>query len=163
MDMVDSGAGSDPEGERATGETMACYAINVAARLLGARIARDLEPLGLMPGQIPALLALDHCDELTQAELARITRVEQPTMALTLRRMEQDGLIVRNPDERDARRRRIRLTAGARDLLPAMQRARDQVDAQALQGLTPAERRQLDRLVQQLIGNLTDPEPTAEA
>ncbi|MGW0194261.1 MarR family transcriptional regulator [Nonomuraea sp. NPDC003201] len=54
----------------------------------------------------------------TQGELAKALAIRQPMMALTLRRMELDGLIVRVQDETDHRRAIIRLTPQAEALLP---------------------------------------------
>jgi DNA-binding MarR family transcriptional regulator len=34
-----------------------------------------------------------HFQEATQTELSRLIGIEQPTMAITLRRMERDGII----------------------------------------------------------------------
>lgn len=86
------------------------------ARMFEQALAEALAPLGIAPGQFPALLALWHRDGRTQAELVRQIGVEQATLALTLKRMERDGLLRRVPDPDDARARRIFLTPRARAL-----------------------------------------------
>jgi hypothetical protein len=42
--------------------------------------------------------AFRNLHEATQTELSRLIGIEQPTMAITLRRMERDGIIKRSPD-----------------------------------------------------------------
>jgi MarR family transcriptional regulator, transcriptional regulator for hemolysin len=131
-----------------------CASLNVAARLLSATVARRLAPLGFAPGQIATVLALQEHGELSQADLARLVGVEQPTMAATLTRMERDGLLARSPDPTDARRSLLRLTPLARRRLPAVQRARLAAHEEALAGLSERERAQLERLVGRVVENL---------
>lgn len=137
-------------------DDMVCYAIAVAARLLTAHLARDLVPIGVTPGQVPALLALAAIDGLTQTDLARMTSVEQPTMAVTLQRMERDGLIHRTADVGDARRVRLHLTETGRDLIAPMQAARAVVDTRALAGIPAADLALLGATVSRIVDNLTD-------
>lgn len=83
--------------------TSAGYLINQLARLAFEGLRKEIEPLGIVPGQFPALLALWQRDGQTQRELVAKTDVEQATMANTLNRMERDGLIVRQAHPEDGR------------------------------------------------------------
>ena len=69
-----------------------------------------LRELGLAAGQLPVLVSLKKSKALSQAELARIAQVEQPSMAQLLARMERDGLVERVDDPEDKRSRLISLT-----------------------------------------------------
>ncbi|MFJ6722398.1 MarR family winged helix-turn-helix transcriptional regulator [Streptomyces sp. NPDC091259] len=135
-------------------ETMVCYTVNHAARLLGQAISCRLAKLGVTTGQLPTLLALYATDGQTQSELARRTGVEQPTMAVNLRRMERDGLITRTPDPDDARRALVHLTDKARAVRPDVQALRSDIDTEALTGFTDEEHTQLARLLDRLVTNL---------
>lgn len=110
------------------------YMINLCARLMTQRMAQALKPLGVAPAQLPVLFTLSARGESTQVELAERCAIEQPTMALTLRRMERDGLIERSPDPADRRRAIVRLTDHARGLLPEIESIAD-----ALNGVATAE------------------------
>ncbi len=92
------------------------YLVNHLARLMEQALAEAIGPLGLSPGQFPTLLALWERDGRTQAELVREVDVEQATLALTLKRMERDGLIQRKPNPDDSRSRLIYLTPHAKAL-----------------------------------------------
>src|SRR4051812_36585626 len=93
-------------------------AIGVAqlSRMFDRELRAALMPAGVLPGQLPVLLALYDDDGPTQADLARRLAVEQPTMASTLARMERAGLIERRADEDDSRRARVHLTERSRAL-----------------------------------------------
>jgi DNA-binding MarR family transcriptional regulator len=110
------------------------YMVNVAARALEQALHRRIAPYGVVPGQFPALLALYHRDGRTQAELCVEVRIEQPTMARTLARMERDGLVERRPDQHDGRRALVFLTERARRLVPVLQAAADEENAIASRG-----------------------------
>ncbi|MSO98747.1 MAG: MarR family transcriptional regulator, partial [Rhodospirillaceae bacterium] len=86
------------------------YQLGLLNRNYDKRLQDALAPLGVAPGQFPALVMLFQKDGLTQAELCRRIGVEQPTMANTLARMERDGLIRREVDSADKRRSFIYLT-----------------------------------------------------
>ncbi|MEU6214526.1 MarR family winged helix-turn-helix transcriptional regulator [Streptomyces sp. NPDC047023] len=131
-----------------------CLAVNQAARTLSHAIASGLSRLGLTVGQLPALLALYAEDGLTQAALAQRTQVEQPTMALTLRRMERDGLITRTPDPSDGRRALVLLTPKAKALRDDVQSLRSSIDRKAATGLSDLEQEMLHRLLNRVIANL---------
>ncbi len=78
-----------------------------------------LRKLGFATAQLPVLTALKDGAKLSQTELARRAKVEQPTMAQLLSRMERDGLIRRELDPADRRSSLVALTDAARARLPA--------------------------------------------
>src|SRR4029077_825704 len=78
-----------------------------------------LKPLGFGVGHLPVLVALQDGQAGSQRDLARFARIEQPSMAQMLARMERDGLIIRMPDPADGRSSQISLTETARTRLPA--------------------------------------------
>src|SRR4051812_6658567 len=94
----------------------------------------------LQPGELPVLLALYDHDGATQAELTATIGVEQPTMAATLRRMERDGFVTRDPDPDDARKVDVHLTARAREIHDPLVDTVRGVHRRALKGLSAEER-----------------------
>ncbi len=95
--------------------------VTLTSRLFARALHDRLVPHGVAPGQLPVLQRLWGGDGLTQAELARAVRVEQPTMARTLDRMARDGLIERVPSKKDRRAFNVRLTARGRALRRAVE------------------------------------------
>lgn len=114
----------------------------------------ELRDLGFAMSQLPVLIALKKGEALTQAELARIAKVEQPSMAQLLNRMERDGLVQRAPDPDDKRIRVISLTASANRLLPKARTLMDALNVEALRGFSPADVQTLDALISRIASNL---------
>ena len=130
------------------------YQINHLARLMAQALRERIEPLGVVPGQFAQLLALFEQDGQSQRELCQRVRIEQPTMANTLRRMERDGLIRRLPDPSDGRRTSVMLTERARGLEESLVGAARSVNSAATNGLTEEELATFMRTLSRIIGNL---------
>jgi DNA-binding MarR family transcriptional regulator len=145
---------TDTERESFSRSTSLGYQVNHLARLFGAALHRRIAPLGVVPGQFAQLLALFEQDRLTQRELCDRVRIEQPTMANTLQRMERDALVRREPDPADGRRSHVVLTAHARDLRAPLTVAAQDVNAVATRGLTGPEIETYLQLTARIIGNL---------
>jgi DNA-binding MarR family transcriptional regulator len=98
---------------------------------------------------------------LTQKELARVVRIEQPTMAQLLSRMERDGLIRRTDCPGDKRSSLISLTPLALKKLPLAGAILSEGNKEALKGFTDREITTLSKLLLRAVRNLA-PEIAAE-
>ena len=125
-----------------------------AARLFARVADARLKPLGFTLGQVPVLVALRDGQALPQAELARLARTEQSSMAQLLDRMERDGLIQRVPDPQDGRRRLISLTPAAAGQMTAARQAVTGVAEEASLGFTSEEQALLLGLLTRFGDNL---------
>ncbi|MFW7266441.1 MarR family winged helix-turn-helix transcriptional regulator [Gluconacetobacter sp. Hr-1-5] len=113
-----------------------------------------LRELGFATAQLPVLMALKDGARLSQAELARWAKVEQPTMAQMLGRMERDGLVTRTSDPRDRRASLISLTDKALERLPAGRAVLRQGNADMTRGLAPEEVDTLVSLLKRVLANI---------
>ena len=113
-----------------------------------------LRELGFATAQLPVLGVLADGSERSQAELARWAKVEQPTMAQLLSRMERDGLIRRVPDPCDRRSSLVALTDEARARLPAGREVLVEGNREATKGLSPEEVETLLDLLQRVLANV---------
>lgn len=109
-----------------------------------------LREIGFAMGQLPVLMALKDGRPHSQAELARLAQVEQPSMAQLLARMERDGLIERVPDPDDGRSRLVLLTPACRERMHESRAVMQALAAEALQEFSAEERAELGRLVRRL-------------
>jgi len=130
------------------------HLISLAARGFARLSEARLKPLGFGVGHLPVLVALQDGQAGSQRDLARFARIEQPSMAQMLARMERDGLICRMPDPADGRSSQISLTETARTRLPDACAALFQGNRDALNGFTDEEATQLVALLTRLIANL---------
>ncbi|MDA4845534.1 MarR family winged helix-turn-helix transcriptional regulator [Hoeflea poritis] len=139
-------------------EKSAGYLANHMARLFAQGLHERIAPLGIVPGQFPALLALWEKDGITQKELIARVDIEQATMANTLTRMERDGLIRRTRHPSDARAQQIWLTAKAKQIRDKAYDAANTVNARALADLSAHERAFFIDCMSRVIAALQDPE-----
>lgn len=130
------------------------HLITLAARGFARLSEARLKPLGFGVGHLPVLVALQEGRADTQRDLARFARIEQPSMAQMLARMERGGLIERTPSATDGRSSRIALTAAAEARLPEARDVLLDGNREALSGFTEEEAAQLLALLTRLIGNL---------
>jgi DNA-binding MarR family transcriptional regulator len=117
-------------------------------RLAVARTARRLRQeagAGLSPSQTAALATIDRHGPLTPSELADHERVQRPTVARLLARLEEDGLVLRAADPSDRRSSLITLSDDGRALLRAVRTRKDAYLARRLRDLDDDELATLDR------------------
>lgn len=86
------------------------YAIFQLARAHRAYAARLLRDLGLHPGQELLLMQLLERDGQTQSELLAAVGLDHSTVSKSLGRMQEAGLLTREPAEHDRRVMRVWLT-----------------------------------------------------
>jgi DNA-binding MarR family transcriptional regulator len=141
-------------------ESTAGYWINRVSRALLRDFDARLRPLGFAMSHLPVLRALARTRALSQKDLAEHARVEQPTMAEMLARMERDGVVEREPNPDDRRGVLISLTQRSRARLPKAKTALVEGERAAMAGLSLVEQRHLRDLLQRVAKNL---EPTATA
>jgi MarR family transcriptional regulator, transcriptional regulator for hemolysin len=120
------------------------------ARLSEAR----LKPLGFGVGYLPVLVALADGKPKPQRDLARFAKIEQPSMAQMLVRMERDGLVRRTPDPSDGRSSLISLTESCKAQMPGACKVLYQGNRDALHGFTDEETEQFIRYLKRVIANL---------
>ena len=113
-----------------------------------------LRELGFATAQLPVLTALKDGARMSQTDLARWAKVEQPTMAQMLARMERDGIIRREPDPSDRRSSLVSLTKQARARLPAGRAVLRQGNMEMTQGLSAQEVETLLALLRRVLANV---------
>ncbi|WKA29507.1 MarR family winged helix-turn-helix transcriptional regulator [Bradyrhizobium roseum] len=137
-------------------ESTPTFWINHASRLIMRSFERELRPLGFGMAYLPVVMALEESGPMLQKDLLQRARIEQPTMAALLARMERDGVIARKPDPIDSRARRISLTAKGRSRLGAARRVMSEVVDVALAGIDARERAALMSVLRRLVTNLSE-------
>lgn len=130
------------------------YIVNHVSRQLTAALNDELKSHGVAPGQFPVLMCLWEQDGLTQRELYERVKIEQATMSNTLKRMERDCLIYREPDPADRRSTRVHLTGMAKKLEGALTKGAKAVNKTAFGDLKKKERKALMDLLVYMAENL---------
>ncbi|MBB3427414.1 DNA-binding MarR family transcriptional regulator [Rhizobium sp. BK312] len=128
--------------------------INMASRAFSRLGERRVRALGFNIGQLPVLYLLRNGAQMSQKDLAKFAKIEQPSMAQMLARMERDGLIRRTPDPADGRSSLVSLTEAAVAKLPAARQALEEGRDQVLSGFSADEVQTLLQLMRRLNQNL---------
>ncbi len=142
------------EEERWVPERYVAFWINSSSRKVIRLHELRLRPLGLTMANAAVLLTLAEGGPLSQKDLTRLARVEQPTMAEMLSRMERDGLVCRQRNPRDRRGSLFSVTDLARGRLDQVREALVQGERDALSGLSAEESEQLIRLLRRVADNV---------
>jgi len=125
-----------------------------AGRKMERRAARVLRPFALSYTDLDVLSTLRRSGEpfeLSPADLLRSAMMTSGAMTTCLDRLEQAGMIRRRVNKRDARRRRVSLTAAGRELIDEVLTTRFE-DARALVSrLRKTDVRDLNRLLRAVI------------
>lgn len=132
------------------------FLIKEASRELCRQAEASMRPLGLGMASLPVLVALKDGLAVTQAELARLLHVEQPSMAQTLARLERDHLIRRTPDPSHKRTQIVELTDLARERLPRARAILAGGNTKALVGFSEKEVTMFTEFLQRVIVNLDE-------
>jgi MarR family transcriptional regulator for hemolysin len=132
------------------------YLLGRAARLFTRKADERLRKHGFGAAHIPVLKALKDGVAMSQTELATLARIEQPTMAQMLARMERDGVVRRTPNPEDGRSSLFSLTARSLAKVAAARGVLVQGSEEMLAGFSAAEVAQLGALLLRVIANLED-------
>ncbi|MFO0612226.1 MAG: MarR family transcriptional regulator [Polyangiaceae bacterium] len=135
-------------------EATVAFWINHASRLLLRAHEARLRPLGFGMSQLPVLIALEDGAALPQKELAKVARVEQPTMAEMIARLERDGVVERAPNPSDKRGSLVSLTRRSRARMPKAKAALIQGERDATAGFSEKEKSTLLALLRRVVENL---------
>ncbi|MEU5154122.1 MarR family winged helix-turn-helix transcriptional regulator [Glycomyces sp. NPDC021274] len=117
------------------GEGPLSYAIFELARAHRGRAAAMLRKMDLHPGQELLLMHLLDRDGQTQSELLDAVGLDHSTVSKSLRRMQEAGLLIREPAEHDRRVMVVHLTEKGRAMrepLAAMWRDLEETSTQHL-------------------------------
>jgi MarR family transcriptional regulator, transcriptional regulator for hemolysin len=137
-------------------EAAASFWVNRASKLLLLSFDKALRPSGFAMSYLPVLRALKDGGVLSQTKLAEIAAVEQPSMAETLRRMERDDLVQREPNPQDRRGSLVSIKRQTRSRWPRAMAALIECDRRAMAGLSDVEQVVLRDLLMRVVKNLDE-------
>jgi DNA-binding MarR family transcriptional regulator len=105
---------------------------------------------GLTQTQFAALAKLREVGPCSQNQLGRLIYLDAATTKGVVDRLEGRGFVTARPDARDRRRRAIALTDAGRTAADAAVRVARQITLATLAPLSPAEQKQVMRLLRKL-------------
>lgn len=136
----------------------------VLGKFLERRVGRALAPLDLSLWAFDVLATLRRQGSpytLTPTELSLAAMLTSGAMTNRLDRLEERGLVRREPDPDDRRGVRVVLTSAGLELIDRAIEARFQEAAHAVAGLSGTEREALEKLLRQLLLGVREDSPEA--
>ena len=129
---------------------------NEISRLFRGRMRQTNDAEGVMsqPGAHLVLAFLATGDGITQLELVKATHLKAPSVSLILKKMEQEGIVRRESDEKDARAVRVYLTECGREIDSEHINTIKSLDRYALRGIDEGEQEVLMKLLKKIRNNL---------
>jgi DNA-binding MarR family transcriptional regulator len=109
--------------------------------------AAALETIGLTPPLFALLNYLQAHEGAIQQQIGSAMGIDPSTMVSLIDQLERDGLAKRRPHSRDRRAREVLITTKGRRTLERARELAAEVEDGVLQGLSPAERRELVALL----------------
>lgn len=109
---------------------------------------------GIHPGQVPIIKLLYEKENLSQKEIAARLHVKPPTVNVSIRRLEQAGMVSRSTDTQDQRVTRIHLTEKGRELEDRIRRTLQESEKILLSGFSDTELCLAKRFLEQMLENL---------
>ena len=110
--------------------------------------------LGLSGAQMFVIHELGKAPALSLSELAERTRTDQSSVSVVVSRLVEAGLVTRERDRRDARRLVLNLTRSGRAVVEKTPPAAQERIVEALERLSPADRRRFADTFGRLIEDL---------
>src|SRR6478672_4637089 len=111
------------------------------------RFTQALEPYGVRPRHVAALIELRDRGELTQQSLCGQLHLDPTNLVAILNELEQRGYATRRRDPEDRRRHLVEVSRKGIAVLEKVSEVMDGVEEDLLDGLEPAEREQLKGLL----------------
>jgi len=111
------------------------------------RFTEALEPFGIRPRHVAALIELRDHGELTQQSLCGHLHLDPTNLVAILNELEQRGYAIRRRDPEDRRRHLVEVSKKGIALIEKVSEVMDGVEDDLLDGFEPAEREQLEGLL----------------
>src|SRR5216117_165017 len=111
------------------------------------RFTEALEPFGIRPRHVAALIELRDSGELTQQSLCGQLHLDPTNLVAILNELEERGFAKRRRDPEDRRRHLVEVSKKGIAVLDKVSEVMDGVEDDLLDGLEPAEREQLEGLL----------------
>ena len=124
------------------------------SKLFHDKMRKSSEDLGLQTGYRQILRFLAHEDGVTQIDIARDCHFAAPTISVTLKKMEKEGLIRRRTDKNDTRCSRVFITEKGKILEKKHFEKVVECENALSRGLSEEEEETLCRLLVKLRSNM---------
>ncbi len=132
------------------------FLLSTCARLLRKRFEQNSQGSGLTLSQWKVLVYLSTNEGINQARLADLLDVEPITLARSVDKLQAMKLVERRPNPADRRSWLLHLMPAADEKIQLAKTIGDATRAEAMAGISAADRDHLFRILQQIEQNLAE-------
>jgi len=140
-----------PDAEQRYPVSFSIFLLARSHRALAGQMLRDI---GLYPGQEIMLLQLWDKDGQSQQSLGRTIGVDHSTVAKSVKRLEEAGLVTRTRSSEDGRVTLVWLTEAGRAFEPKINSIWEKLEQITIEALTESERKQLELLAHRVSSSI---------
>ncbi len=126
-------------------------------KLFFRKLKKDLD-LPFHPKRLPFLVVVVKNPGIAQKDIAKALNIEPPTVAITIKRMERDGLVTRKNDLYDRRILRVYPTEIAKEVYKEMKEKVSKLENEIFNHLNPDDVSCMEESFQKLIDILSKEE-----
>src|SRR4051795_4154118 len=116
-------------------------------RITSHRFTQALEPFGIRPRHMAALIELRDRGELTQQSLCGQLHLDPTNLVAILNELEEQGYATRRRDPADRRRHLVEISKKGIAVIDKVSAVMDGVEAELLEGFSAAERERFASLL----------------
>lgn len=128
--------------------------VNEASFLFGRYVCDEFERIGMKHSYRHIIKPLMENDKLTQLELVKITGLKAPTISITLRNMERDGIVRREKNDSDRRETYVFITDKGKKMYAKVLHILDKAEKIMLKGLSEIELKTMRAALNKMSENL---------
>ena len=114
--------------------------------------------VGLYMGQLPLLEYIIEHDQCTQKEVADEMQVSPPSIAISVKRMQKAGLLIKVTDENNLRCNKLSVTSKGRERAKQLRKEFNKLDEQMFCGFNEDELDKLCSYLDRLVDNISSEE-----
>ena len=129
--------------------------LNEVSYLYGELVCRDMDKIGMRYSYRHILKPLMENKTLTQLELVNLTGQKAPTVSITLRNMENEGIVRREKNSNDRRETHVCITEKGKKMYKKVLSSLAKADKTILNGVSESELEALMATLDKLKSNLT--------
>ena len=127
--------------------------INIISKSFRNTMRRKQESIGIPDGYRMILMMLKGASGSTQQDIAKLSHLSKPTVSLTLKNMESNGLIERKVNEKDKRITNIFLTENGYEMIDKIMLLVKDTEKEFFEGFSEEDIKLLKGLLERILAN----------
>lgn len=130
--------------------------VNEVSYLYGELVCREISKIGMRYSYRHILKPLVENKTLTQLELVNLTGQKAPTISITLRNMENEGIVRREKNSTDRRETHVYITEKGKKMYKKVLSTLDKADKKMIENISESELEAFLNILDKMKANLSD-------